>query len=168
MSNGNIIDTKKETPPTTLEIYFENHYDKYIRNNNWLVPGLLGPIYIFCHGYYITGLLLIIIDSIISLFSMLFNHAFLFIYIVKLYNCTYWFINRVLWATIGNMIYLKLLTKRLSKMEKRNPTKFKEQLSTLYKKDNRFIIIKYIIISIVVFLIFNNIKVYLYNIANLD
>jgi hypothetical protein len=168
MSNGNIIDTKKKMPPKVLEIYFGSKYDKYIRNKNWLVPGILGPIYIFCQGYYLIGLLLIIIDSIISLFFMVFNHAFLFKFIVIVYNCTYWFINRVVWATIGNMIYLKLLIKRLSKMEKKNPTKFKEQLPILYKKDKRFIIIKYIIVSIIVFLLFNIIKTKIYVIGNLD
>ena len=146
MMNGITIDTKKEIPPSELEIYFGKKYDKYIRNENWFISGLLGPTYILCHDYYIVGLLLIIIDSFISISVLLLNHAYLYYYIVLLANAIYILLNRVVWATIGNMIYIKLLVKR-----------------NMFPKDNRFIILKYIFFGLLFLLLFIYIKSIIYN-----
>ncbi len=162
MSNGNVIETKK-TVPTMLELYFNEKDDKYIRNRNWLVAGILGPVYIFCHGYYVVGLLLIVLDYLVSLFFLIFNHALLYYYVVLLLNVIYFVVNRVLWATIGNMIYLKLLTNRLTKMKNDNYEYYTKEIQQLYKKDNKLIILKYIIFGILFILIFYYIKEAVYN-----
>lgn len=162
MTNGNTIDTKKKLPPTTLELYFGADYDKYTRNKNWLISGLLGPTYIFCHNNYFVGLLLIILDSFISLTIMIFNHAFIFYYVILLFNVLYWFINRLLWATIGNMLYLKLLTLKLEKLKKTKEKYFQKEITNLYSKNNKFIIFKYIIFGLLFYFIFNYLKTILY------
>ncbi len=163
MTNGNIIDTQKETPPSELELYFGTKYDKITKNENWYFSGLLGPTYIFCHGYYLIGLLLIIIDSFLSLSIMLLNHAFLYHYIVLLANAVYIVINRVLWATIGNMIYIRLLVLRLNKLERKNKEYYKKEIQNLYSKDNKMIIIKYIIFGLLFLLLFIYIRSIIYN-----
>ena len=163
MMNGITIDTKKEIPPSELEIYFGKKYDKYIRNENWFISGLLGPTYILCHDYYIVGLLLIIIDSFISISVLLLNHAYLYYYIVLLANAIYILLNRVVWATIGNMIYIKLLVKRLEKRKNKNKEKYEKELPNMFPKDNRFIILKYIFFGLLFLLLFIYIKSIIYN-----
>ena len=163
MTNGNIIDTKKETPPSELELYFGTKYDKITKNENWYFSGLLGPTYIFCHGYYLIGLLLIIIDSFLSLSIMLLNHAFLYYYIVLLANAIYIAINRVLWATIGNMIYIRLLVLRLNSIKRKNKEYYAKEIQNLYSKDNKMIIIKYIIFGLLFLFLFLYIRSIVYN-----
>ncbi len=166
MSNGNVIE-QKEVAPTMLELYFGEKYDKYMRNKNWLIAGILGPIYIFCQGHYIIGLLLIALDYFISLIFLVFNHALLYYYVVLLLNFIYIVFNRTIWATIGNMIYIKLLTKRLSKMKETNYDKYESNIQQLYKKDHKFTILKYFIFGLLFLLIFYFIKEAIYNNAGL-
>ena len=166
MLNGNTIE-KKEINPTMLELYFGEKYDKYIRNKNWIVSGILGPTYIFCQGHYIVGLLLIILDYFISLFFIVFNHALLYYYVVLLLNFIYLVLNRYIWSIIGNIIYLKLLTKRLTKMKEQNYDKYESNIQQLYKKDHKFIVLKYIIFGLLFLLIFYFIKEAIYNNAGL-
>ena len=166
MLNGNTIE-KKEINPTILELYFGEKYDKYIRNKNWIVSGILGPTYIFCQGHYMVGLLLIILDYFISLFFIVFNHALLYYYVVLLLNFIYLVLNRYIWSIIGNIIYLKLLTKRLTKMKEQNYDKYESNIQQLYKKDHKFIVLKYIIFGLLFLLIFYFIKEAIYNNAGL-
>lgn len=163
MRNGNTIDTKKEISPSMLELYFGDCYNKYTRNRNWVVAGVFGPIYIFCHSHYIIGLLLILVDFLVSILFFVFNHAFLYYYVVLLLNIIYTFCNRILWATIGNIIYLKLLTRRLEKIKRRDYNYYCREVANLYKKDNRFILLKYIIFGIVFWLLFYIAKKTLYD-----
>ena len=158
MENGNTINTKKIVPSSMLELYFGNHYDKYIRNQNWLIVGITGPVYIFCHGYYIIGLLLILCDYCISLFFLIFNHALLYYYVVLLLNIVYILFNRILWATVGNIIYLKLLTKKLKKIEKKDNTYYNKEIINFYQKDNKFIVLKYMIFGMIFLFLFYIIK----------
>ena len=162
MTNGNVIGEKKHVP-TMLELYFNEQYDKYTRNKNWIVSGIFGPVYIFCHGHYIAGLLLIILDYLISLFFIIFNHAFLYHYIVILLNVIYWVLNRFVWATIGNMIYLKLVTKRLNKIKNKDFNYYAKNIQQLYKKDNKLIVLKYIIFGILFIMLFYFIKKTIYD-----
>lgn len=163
MLNGNYIDTKKKIPPSILELYFGEYYDKYSRNENWFVAGILGPTYIFCHGHYFIGLLLIILDSFVSLFFLIFNHSLLFYYMILLLNNIYWFCNRLLWATIGNMIYLKLKKAKLSKIKNKHYDYFQAEIRNMYSKDNKLIILKYFIFGILFLIIFLFIKKLLYD-----
>lgn len=154
MLNGNVIDTKKLVPLTDLDLYFDQDYDKITRNQNWFIVGLLGPSYIFSRGFYLIGLLLIFIDSFISFFFMAFNQVIFFSRLVTLFNVIYIFINRVVWATIGNMIYIKLQEKRIEKFREKNPNDYRNKLQALYKKDKRFLKLKYFCFGLVFFILF--------------
>ena len=162
MNNGNIIDTKKKEHATMLELYFGDEYDKIIRNQNWFIAGLLGPVYLFCRKHYLVGLLLIILDIIISLFFVTINYT-LMVYSLSTY---YFLFNRIIWATINNMIYIKLITKRLNKYKEKNPDKYLENIQEMYKKDKRLLIFKYIcfgLIFLIIFWFLQNILIYYAN-----
>ena len=149
MPNENFIgsNTKKEEP--LLYYYFDNEYDKYVRNENWYVPGILGPIYIISHNFYIVGILLFLLDILVTMGVFVLNHMFIFTYVVRMIDIFYILINRFFWATMGNMFYLKLLTKKLQKVKDANPNQYKELLIDYKKVDFVFYRIKCIIFSIV-------------------
>ena len=86
MTNGNFINTKKVQEDSLLELYFGKNYEKITSNNNYIVPFIIGPVYIFCHDFYIEGIILILIEYLISTIFLCFNHAFLYVYVVKLLN----------------------------------------------------------------------------------
>ena len=168
MTNGNFIDTKKLMEDSLLELYFGKQYDKVIRNQNWFLSGLLGPTYLFCQNFWLIGFLLIILDSIVSLFFLSFNHALLFYYMVMLLNGIYWVVNRLVWATIGNMLYIKLLSKRLLKFKEKYKEDYKERIQELYKKDSRYLKIKYIVFGLIFLILFLFIKGIWYNYLHLS
>ena len=163
MLNGTFIECTKEKDEPLLSYYFQDKYDHFIRNQNWYVPGILGPIYIISHNYYLIGILLFLLDVAISLGFLVFNHIFLFTYIVRLVDIAYFIINRFVWASIGNLIYLKLLTKGLEKEKKMNPNHYKELLPTYHKVDFSFYKIKCILFGIVGISLFLIIKEIVYS-----
>lgn len=154
MTNGIIINTKKPIEYTLLEIYFGKYYDKIIRNENWLIAGLLGPTYILSHNYFLVGILLIILDTIISLFFYVLNHAILLPFVIILANYVYVFFNRLLWATIGNSIYLNLLSRKLIKIKEKFPNNYKDKIQKLYKKDMFLLPVKYVLFTIIFYILF--------------
>ena len=79
MTNGNFINTKKLQEDSLLELYFGKNYEKITSNNNYIVPFIIGPVYIFCHDFYIEGIILILIEYLISTIFLCFNHAFLYV-----------------------------------------------------------------------------------------
>lgn len=162
MTNGVIIDTKKPIEATLLELYLGKRYDKITRNENWFISGLLGPIYILGHGHYLVGTLLLIIDFVISLFFLVINHAFLFYLIVILFSGIYLLVNRLLWATLGNSIYITLLSKRLVKYKEKHPDNYKEKIQDLYKKDNSLLILKCLIFELCSCILFIYLKAEIY------
>lgn len=163
MKNGVIIDTKKKQYATLLEFYFGTKYDKFIRNRNYLVAGIFGPIYIMANNHFFIGLLLCIIDTLITLLFYVFNHAFLFTYIVWYLNFVYFIFNRFVWATIGNIIYIKLLVKKLEKIKNKNPDSYVSLIEDKYKKDHTLIVFKYITFGIIYYIIFTLIKIAVYD-----
>ncbi len=163
MTNGNFIDTNKAIEVSLMELYLGKDYDKIIRNKNWIVPGILGPVYIFCRGYYLYGLLLIIADILISLLFFVFNHVFLIYYLVVMLNAFYIVFNRIVWATIGNLIYKLLLLKHLSKIKEKYPDDYKEKISKLYEKNVGFLVVKYVIVFLLFVMIFFYLKSIIYN-----
>ena len=164
--NGNYIDTKKETDSPLLEYYFGKKYDYYVRNQNWLVVGILGPTYIFSHNYFFVGLFLYVLDLCITLFFLSFNHIFAFYWLIVVLNITYFILSRYVWSTIGNSIYLKLLSKQLEKIKRNYSQNYKDIIQDSYRLDNMLTVFKYIVyglISLVLFLILKN---YLYSYLN--
>lgn len=154
MTNGIIINTKKPIEYTLLEIYFDKKYDKIIRNENWFISGILGPVYILSHNYFLIGALLIVLDTMVSIFFCVLNHALLMPLVIVLANYCYAFFNRLLWATIGNSIYLKLLSKKLIKLKEKYPSNYKEQIQKLYKKDMFLLPFKYLVFGFICYCIF--------------
>jgi hypothetical protein len=156
MRNGNFIESGKEIDESLLSYYFGKKYDYYNRNNNWFVAGVLGPVYIFSHNFYFVGFLLFLLDLAITMGFFILNHMFLFTKVVRLINVVYLVVNRFVWASIGNMIYLKLLNRKLKKIMKSNPDNYKEIIQDIYRLDNMLTGLKYVvygIISLVAFFI---------------
>lgn len=162
MPNENFIGSAKNQDDPLLSYYFGDKYDTYVRNQNWYVPGILGPIYIISHNFYIVGILLFIIDIAISLGILVFNHMFLFTYVVCFIDIVYFIINRFVWATIGNIIYIKLLSRKLESEKKNNPG-YKELLADYKKVDFAFYKTKCILFSIVGIGIFLILKEFIYS-----
>lgn len=162
MKNGVIIDTKKKQRATLLEFYFGTKFDRYIRNENFLESGIFGPIYIMANNNFFVGLLLCIIDTVIILFFFLFNHAVIFSLMVTFLNICFLFLDRVVWATIGNMIYLRLLLRKLEKIKKDNPDNYIDIIEDKYKKDHTLVGFKYVVLGIIYFVLFQFLKTYLY------
>ena len=162
MTNGNFINTKKLQEDSLLELYFGKNYEKITSNNNYIVPFIIGPVYIFCHDFYIEGIILILIEYLISTIFLCFNHAFLYVYVVKLLNLMYFAFSRLIWATILNLIYEKLTLRRLKKIKEKDKN-YKETIQELYKKDNSLLILKYIVFTPIFFIIFVEIISYIYS-----
>lgn len=150
MNNGVVIDTKKAEHATSLELYFGEHYDKYTRNQNWFISGILGPTYLLCHKQYFVGLLLILFDTFLSLFVITINTALM----ATSFNIVYWFINRVLWATINNMIYIKLTERKLIHYQEKHPEDFDASVQELYKNTERFTVLKYVCFGLLFMIIY--------------
>lgn len=150
MENGNTVDTKKKIELSLLEVYLDKNFDKIIRNQNWFITGLLGPTYLFCHGFYGIGFILILLDSLCSSFFMVFiqaltfNAAFLVTTVALILNCGYWLVNRLFWATFTNLIYERLLVKRINRIKKKYPNDYRKRLKRVYFIDYKFLILKYV------------------------
>ena len=133
MRNGQFIEPDKEIDEGLLSYYFGPKYEYYNRNNNWLLSGLLGPIYIFCHNYYLIGILLFLVDMIISMAVFIVNHMIVYDKISMVLDIAYIVVNRFIWATIGNMIYLKLTNRKLKKIKDQYPNNYKEIIQNDYR-----------------------------------
>ena len=153
MDNGNMISKKPIITPD-LEHYLGKDYDAVIRNKKFIIPGLLGPVYIFSHGFYLEGFFLILFDSFLSLFVEVLNHAFLFSLVILLFNFVYILINRIIWSSIGNVFYLKLLSKRIDEIKRKNPDMNLIDLEKYYIKDKRWIVLKYIFFGLLFLILF--------------
>lgn len=167
MPNENFIGFAKNEDEPLLLYYFGDKYDFYVRNKNWYVPGILGPIYLISHNLYFVGILLYILDVAITLGVLIFNHLFIFEYIVIFVDIIYLLFNRFIWATLGNIIYIKLLSKKLEK-EKKNNLRYKELVSDYKKVDFTLYKIKCIFFSIVGIIIFLFLKEIVYSYLQLS
>ena len=154
--------TNMITSDDLIEDFVGKNYEKITSNNNYIVPFIIGPVYIFCHNFYIEGIILILIEYLISTIFLCFNHAFLYVYVVKLLNLMYFAFSRLIWATILNLIYEKLTLRRLKKIKEKDKN-YKEKIQELYKKDNSLLILKYIVFTPIFFIIFVEILSYIYS-----
>ena len=156
MRNGQFIESNKAVDESLLSYYFGPRYDYYSRNNNWFLVGLLGPMYIFCHNYYIYGFLLFVVDMIVTMAVFIVNHMVLYDKLSLALDCIYLVINRLIWATIGNIIYLRITNKKLKRVMAKYPNNYKEIIQNDYRLDNMLTGLKYIVygvISIVIFVL---------------
>ena len=152
MRNGQFIESNKAIDESLLSYYFGPRYDYYNRNNNWFVAGLLGPMYIFCHNYYLIGLLLFIIDLIIMMAVFILNHIIQIDKISYFLDILYFIINRFIWATIGNIIYLKITNCKLKRVMKKYPDNYKNIIQDDYRLDNMLTGLKYVVYGIISFI----------------
>lgn len=164
MTNGIYVDSNKPQEETEIEIYFGNDYDKIARNKNWFISGLLGPVYIMARGNFIAGFFLMLIDLLITCAIMIINHAFLFLSIVTLFNVIYLMINRIIWATIGNMLYIKLTNKKIKNMKEGINYRIDDEISKQYKRDTRLLTSKSTFLFIINLIIFRIVTLYIYSI----
>ena len=155
LRNGNFIEEKENEEPL-LSYYFGKKYDYYYRNKNWIISGLLGPTYIFCHNYYLVGLILFVLDIAITMFFLVLNHVFLLDQAVRILNIAFIILNRYFWSVVNNPLYLKLTNRRMQRIKKKNPLTYKETIQDLYRLDTMLMGFKYFIyasLTVVVFLI---------------
>ncbi len=163
MRNGQFIEADKVHEHSLLEYYFGTKYDYYARNSNWLAAGILGPSYILSHNFYITGFILFFFDLALTMFMLVFNHIFVFTYLVRFFNVLFIIINRYVWASIGNMIYTKLLERKLRKVMKKNPYDYKEIIQDSYRLDNMLTGLKYFIFGSIAIISFVIAREYIYS-----
>lgn len=156
MTNGVYVDVNKKKELDDLELYFDNDYDKILRNKNWIEPFIFGPVYIIGRNNIIIGLLLMLLDVFISVVMLVLNHAVLFYSIVTLLNVVYFFVNRVIWATIGNIIYIKLTNKKIENIRKVIKFNQEEEIGKQYKRDKSLLLFKYVILFVlyILFMLF--------------
>ena len=160
MKNGHFIRVFRKKDDNVLSYYFGNRYDYYVRNRNWPIVGLLGPVYILSHKFYIVGLFLLILDISISLGVLVLNHMFFFTSLIRFFSILYIILNRFFWSSVGNMIYLRLLSKKLYKEKVKHPDKYKQHLQDYYVIDMMFFKTKCIIygsVSLIIFVILREI-----------
>ena len=167
LRNGNFIEDKQNDEPL-LSYYFGSKFDYYYRNKNWFISGLLGPTYIFCHNHYVAGVILYILDLVITMFFLVFNHVFLLTHAVKILNVCFIILNRYFWSIVNNVLYLKLTNRKLEKIKRRSPLRYKEIIQDLYKLDNMLIGFKYFIYGALTVVVFLIVRGYVYTILYLS
>lgn len=152
MDNGNMIDPNKPKEPLDIEIYLGERYEKINRNTNAFSLFILGPFYFFYNKFPLIGLLLILIDYLAcSLLCLLFTSVFIrpiFIFIL-------W---RILYSTVGNMLYLELCKFRIKKIKNKYPDTYKEVLLKESDKTTSPIIVLVTILLVIVGIIYFLIK----------
>jgi len=120
MKNGSTIKYNKPMA-SDLENYLGEDYDKVIRGDTYISTFILGPLYLSYKKFWLAGIILGFLDcAVIFLFGKLgfiidmidvsvINYEFLFV-------VGSFFLLRVLWMAIDNLIYIKLLEKKIKKI----------------------------------------------------
>lgn len=167
MTNGVYVDTGKIQKGQEIETYFGKDYDKIARNQNWATSGILGPVYILARGHLLAGIALCLIDIIIIIVLKIFNEIFLHHAVVSIFNNIYLIINRIVWATVGNIIYIKLTKKKIENMKKGINYNIDDAIEKQYKRDKRLLITKYCLLFVLCFYLYLYIYAYTYNVLEL-
>lgn len=137
LDNGNFIDKNKKGDVSLLETYLGYNYDKIVRNKNWIPTLLLGPLYIVVKGFLLYGLFLFFLDCFLFLFCLMLNNHFPLPGFNLILNILLIITNRILWMTLDNLIYVKLLNKKLEKIKEDNPNNYREIIDKMSKsRDN--------------------------------
>lgn len=168
MDNGVYVDTKKPIKENDLEKYLDKEYDKIMRNQNWIVSGIFGPIYILCRGNILVGLLLTILDIFLLIFFICFNNWALFVYMIYVLDFVVVIINRVIWATFANPIYIYLVSWKINKVKNRYPNNYENILKRLHKVDTFIVPFRYLIAFIIFYIFFTGLLFYVYDLLQLN
>ena len=136
LDTGNYIDKNKKGEVTLLETYLGYKYDRIVRNKNWLSTLLLGSLYISVKGFMIQGLLLFLLDLFLFYCFFTFNNYFPLPGFGLILNILLIITNRVIWMTLDNMIYIKLLERKLNKIKESNPDNYREIIDNISRSHN--------------------------------
>ena len=156
------IDKNKTGEANLIETYLGYNYDKIVRNKNWFSRLILGPLYISIKGFIIPGLLLFFLDLFLFYCCFLFNDYFPLPGFGGILNILLIIFNRVLWMSIDNIIYLKLLDRKLNKIKDNNPNNYRELIDLEQRKHSDIVCLLYTVcilasILLIIFLIHINI-----------
>lgn len=153
MVNGKVI-TKQEKNPSAsdLEIYLGERFQSVCYNENTLLIFFIGPFYFCLNRFVLLGVLCAGLDLIVYLFMLQWLGTFKFL--------LFFVLVRIIYMTVSNMVYMKLLTKRIEKIKHNNPDNYLDILRANNDKTmnlgdliaGAFI---FLCISIVIFLIRN-------------
>lgn len=133
LDTGNFIDKNKKGEVTPLETYLGYNYDKIVRNKNWISTLLLGPLYIAVKGFMIQGGLLFLFDFFLFYLFFTLNNYFPLPGLYLILDFLLILTNRIIWMTIDNMIYVKLLENKLNIIKESNPDNYKEIIDNMSK-----------------------------------
>lgn len=136
LDTGNFIDKNKKGEVTPLETYLGYSYDKIVRNKNWISTLILGPLYIAVKGFMIQGGLLFLLDLFLFYFFFTLNNYFPLPGFGLILNILLIITNRIIWMTIDNMIYVKLLENKLNKIKDNNPNNYREIIDNMSRSHN--------------------------------
>lgn len=155
MKNGSFIQKEGKETLEDLEIYLEEDYQKILRNETYFATFLLGPLYLCYRKFFLTGFLLEILNAF--LYLVLIHVAS---YLGPFYLLTiisYFFLEKFVWMTIDNIIYLHLLEKKLKKIKEQYKESYKEKIYKIEKKSILSFIIAillYLLIIVTIIIIY--------------
>ena len=119
MLNGNIIG-KKEQKITEEEKALGDEYNTILRNENYNMVFLLGPVYFCYRNYFLLGIFFSILDIFFHKIALttITTPSFLFPtdlipFLFPFYAVLYFVLNRFFWITISNWLYLFLVRRKI-------------------------------------------------------
>lgn len=126
MKNGRII-TKEGTNPKALdaEIYLGERFDTICHNDNTRLIFLLGPFYFCYNKLFFLGVSCVLLDFLIVMAFSYMPIEFGFLKLIFAFLT-----DRVIYMTFSNIIYLKILNKRIEKLKKKYPDNYTEILQS--------------------------------------
>lgn len=118
MVNGKVITKESKNPNASdLEIYLGDRFDTVCYNENKLFVFLTGPFYFCFNRFNLLGICAAIGDFLLYALAYYFggiNFKLLVLFILM----------RIIYVTVANMVYMKVLSKRIEKIKKENPDNY--------------------------------------------
>lgn len=142
MVNGKVI-TKQEKNPSAsdLEIYLGERFKSVCYNENTLLIFFIGPFYFCLNKFILLGVLCACLDLIIYMFMLQWLGTFKFL--------LFFILVRIIYMTVSNMVYMKLLTKRIEKIKHDNPDNY---LDILRAANDKTMSLGKLIVGVFIFL----------------
>ena len=140
----------KPAEETLLELYFDEDFEKFSFNKNWILSFLLGPLFFIRYKVILPGILFTIIDSLCNFFILEISTMTLtsgFTILVRLF---YFIFERLLWCTMNNILLTYFIEKKLERIKIENPDNYK---SIIFEKSNHRTISYFFIIFIFILLL---------------
>ncbi len=159
MINGNYSNQKLESKYEELKLYNKS-FEKMNYNKNKTQIFILESSYFSYRDHLLFGILLGIVDSIVSIFliSLMINYIkddFIIIYVELI--IVYIFIKKIIYVIFANTVCLKLDYKKIEKIKKNN-INYKDILIEHKDKSKIKLIISLLIYIVVVITVFTSIN----------